>query len=59
MFGFFKKKSGKDQYLLRVAAIIRENIGPDFNAYTISEECLSDEKGDLDRSLMLRIKNPT
>jgi len=45
MFGFFKKKSGKDQYLIRVAAILHENIGqtlPMENAYNLAEECLNE-----------------
>lgn len=45
MFGFFKKKSGKEQYLIRVAAILHENIGPTLpleNAYNLAEECLNE-----------------
>lgn len=45
MFGFFKKKGGKNQYLNRVAAILHENIGPTLpaeNAYNLAEECLNE-----------------
>ena len=45
MFGFFKKKGGKNQYLIRVAAILHENIGPTLpaeNAYNLAEECLNE-----------------
>lgn len=45
MFSLFKKKSTKDQYLLKVATILHENIGqtlPLENAYNLAEECLKE-----------------
>lgn len=48
MFGFFKRKSGKDQYLLKVAEILHENIGPTLpleNAYNLAGECLNELRG--------------
>lgn len=48
MFGFFKNKGGKDQYLLEVAEILHENIGPTLplaNAYNLAGECLNELRG--------------
>lgn len=48
MFGFFKKKGGKDQYLLKVAEILHENLGPTLpleNAYNLAGECLNELRG--------------
>ena len=48
MFRFFKKKGDKDQYLLKVAEILHENIGPTLpleNAYNLAGECLNELRG--------------
>lgn len=58
MFGFSKKKAGGDQYLLRVAAILHENIGPIFNAYGLVEECLGELRGNISSGMFHDGPNP-
>jgi hypothetical protein len=61
MFGFLKKKNGKDQYLLRVAEILHENVGPTLplkNAYNLAEECLSELRGNISRGMFHDGPNP-
>ncbi len=58
MFVFFKKKTGKDQYLVRVAAILHENIGPTFNTYGLAEECLSELRGNISSGIFHDGPNP-
>ena len=61
MFGFFKKTSCKDQYLLKVAAILHENIGPTLpleNAYNLAQECLSELKAHISNGTFHDGRNP-
>lgn len=58
MFDFFKKKNGNDQYLGRVAAILRENIGPTFDAYGLAEECLNELRGNISSGMFHDGPNP-
>lgn len=58
MFGYFRKQSGKDQYVLRVAAILREYIGPAFHAYNLAEECLGDLRDSIANGMFHDGPNP-
>lgn len=61
MFGFLKKKNGKDKYLLRIAAILHENVGPTLplkNAYNLAEECLNELKVNISSGMFHDGPNP-
>lgn len=60
MFGLFRKK-GKDQYLLKVASILHDNIGPELpleNAYNLAEESLNELRGNISKGMFKDGANP-
>lgn len=61
MFSLFKKKSDKDKYLMRVAEILHENIGPTLpleNSYNLAEECLNELRAHISRGTFQDGQNP-
>lgn len=50
LFNIFKKKTGKDQYLEKVAFILHSTVGPTMpieNAYNLAAECLGELRGNI------------
>ena len=61
LFDIFKKKTGKDQYLEKVASILHSTIGPMMplqNAYNLAAECLGELKGNISKGMFHDGANP-
>lgn len=61
LFNLFKKKTGKDQYLEKVATILHSTIGPMMpiqNAYNLAVECLGELKGNISKGMFRDGANP-
>lgn len=61
LFGIFNRRSARDPYLERVAAILNKTLGPvlpNQNAYDLASECLDELKANIARGMFRPGGNP-